>query len=143
MEFKFNEVKLIPHEMSVEFIAESKNKEIRVIMSILQLAKIWDTDKTLRKGMDFGTSELEEGCKETLELLKNFPNISIKNNSLLFDKFSVKKWQEELLIWVEDLSGWNNEGIRIYIMDDIYNSFLKDKISKVEVNSKSINFLEK
>ena len=142
MKFKFTKIKTIDNNgSSVEIIATSPIGEIKLIMSILQLAKIWQVDSELTN--DFGSSELEEKCKESLELIKTFPKITVKSKSILFDDFFLQKDKEGFLIIVEDMCGWSNEGIRIYLSDKIYDFSSNNNLKKIKIDSKSINFLEK
>jgi hypothetical protein len=143
MEFKFSEPKSIESEGSVEFVGISDIGKVKITMSVLQLAKIWGTDKKITRDMGFGSWELEEQCVETFSLIKTFPNVSVENNSLTFDSYSVHTQSNDLLIWVEDLCGWGNEGIRISMSKQIYNLLQEKKLEGVEINSDSIRFFDK
>jgi len=107
------------------------NDEISIEMSILQLAKVWSTDrrKVSKVENGFGAGELEDECEETKEEVKNFPNIEFWNKEIKFDFINITGTAKEknMHICAEDISGWSNEGIRIEMPKKIYDAELNDK----------------
>jgi hypothetical protein len=144
MKINYEKAELIEEDRTIKFVYNFKGNEITVEMSILQLAKIWGTDKGLFKNFVFGDEELEDKCVETRKLLSNFLDIKVENNKLDFNDFQLfSRSKDRSLLWVEDISGWGNEGIRIYVPIKFYDEFLKDKKIGVQVNSKFIDFIKK
>ena len=118
----------------------NKGKEIKTEISILQLAKIWETDKEVLKELRktwFGSKELESKCLQTQKLIKKFPKIPTRNNEVSFDYTSVKdniintdsqgKKEELVKIFAEDLNGWEGEGIIITLRKETYKKYFQNK----------------
>ena len=145
-------------ERTVLIIGDYNNFEIKIKMSVLQLATIWGTDKNVIKELDrgFGSEELEDRCEEVRNLIKKFPNVKVENNKLVFDSYSFidetidrdSPEKKFVSIFIEDIVGWGNEGIEIKIPKDLYCSKFEKKkyLTRVEeVNKKLIieeNFIE-
>lgn len=117
-------------------------EKINIEMSILQLAKVWGTDRKAVSKVEneFGSEELEDLCEETKEEIKNFPiefwnkeikcgyvNTTDKTN----DRDSPDMKTQIVRIYGEDLCGWDNEGILVEIPKEIYDKELKGK--KIEM----------
>lgn len=93
---------------------------VAVELSILQLAKLWQTDKKVLKLMDeqggFGSVKLEDQCKETRKLVNEFPKIKVTGESIVMNE-TVMRHDEDvfhnprLKVIGEDLVGWEREGI--------------------------------
>ena len=145
-------------ERTVLIIGDYNNFEIKIKMSVLQLAAIWGTDKNVIKELDrgFGSEELEDRCEEVRNLIKKFPNVKVEHNKLVFDSYSfidetidrASPEKKFVSIFIEDIVGWGNEGIEIKIPKDLYCSKFEKKkyLTRVEeVNKKLIieeNFIE-
>jgi hypothetical protein len=143
MKIMYAKAELIEEDRTVRFLSSFDGNEIIVEMSILQLAKIWGNDKNLFEYLVFGDEDLEDKCMETKKKLLEFPSVKVRNNKLLFQDFSLTKRKEKFLLFVEDINGWGNEGIRIYVPINFYDNFLKNKNIYIQVNSKFIDFIEK
>jgi len=110
----------------------------KIEISILQLAKIFGTDRKVGNKLSeigFGSEELEDECDETRDYVKKFPEITVWERELEFPEVSVEdeSWAERStdpeIIWIhaEDIKGWSNEGLRIDFPKKIYDSELKGK----------------
>jgi len=148
LSIEFSEMKLISTNVSdnntVRITAVCLGKEASVEMSILQLAKIFGTDTEVVEELlvnDFGTEELENKCVETKSLLSRYPDINVCGDEieLVFLKVE-EKGENSVIIYAEDIGGWNNEGIIIELPSAIYDAELKGKNSKVFASPVKIEF---
>jgi hypothetical protein len=127
--------RLLKNKTTVKIIGETTSpscygQEIKADLSILQLAKVWGTDRKIADELSstgFGSHKLEDKCTETKNLIKKFPNISLWNKKTKFDY--VKLTDSKKMIYAEDIVGWNNEGIRIKISKKIHD-YLSEKSNK-------------
>ena len=123
-------------------VASSLNygEKIIIDISILQLAKLWSTDRKIAEELElegFGSAELEEKCTETLGLLDKFPEISIWDKEIEFGEVSFlgKPNDRDLednegkivRIYAEDLVGWNGEGVEVKLKKEVYRAYFGDK----------------
>ncbi len=130
MKINFKKMSIEDDERTALIVGDYKNVEIRIKMSVLQLAKIWGVDKNVTEELDrgFGSEELEDECEEVRALIKKFPNIKVENNKLIFDGYSFidetidrDSFEKKFVsVFVEDITGWSNEGIEIKIPKEIY-----------------------
>lgn len=146
-------MKLLENQNTVKIIGDCFGHQVTMEISILQLAKIFGTDKEISQKVetDFGSTEYEDKCDETREYVKKFPEIEVWDKELEFGYVSVEdqKWVKEFRenkfqeksinpktigIYAEDIVGWDNEGIRIDFPKEIYDKELKDKKFKVFVS---------
>lgn len=151
-------MELLENQNTVKVIGDCFGHQVIMEILILQLAKIFGTDKEVLKEVenDFGSTEYEDRCDETREYVKKFPEIKVWNNKLEFDYVSVEdqkwvkesrenKFQEKLInpetigIYAEDIVGWGNEGIRIDFPRELYDKELKDKKFGVFVSPFSVD----
>ncbi len=145
MKIEFKTIKLSEDENTVFIKGYYKDKEIEIKMSILQLAKLWGTDRKITEELDrdFGSEELEYQCDETRELVSKFPNIKEENNELDFDCYSIvgstldrdNPERKFVTIFVEDIVGWDNEGIIIKFPTELYNSTFEGKRYQTNVET--------
>ena len=143
MIIEFKKMKLIEEGRSVEIIgkimeiskAPYKNKKAIITMSILQLAKIWGTDRENTSDADnnFGSEKLEDKCDKTRELVNKFPDVKFCNkeiecqdNTIISDKDN-----DKIGLLGEDISGWGNEGVLVRITKKIYDKELDGKSFKL------------
>jgi hypothetical protein len=127
MIIKFEKIGLNEEGNTVNIIGDLG---INIKMSILQLAKVWETDKSVMSKLEnnFGSNELENQCKETRDLIKKFPDIKFDEKEIKFDDISFRETKEEnIRIYAEDIVGWNNEGITIEMSKKIYDENLDRK----------------
>ncbi len=123
----FTKMELLKDNNTVKIFGDYLGHQVSIELSILQLAKIFGTDANIVKEVDFGTEEYEEKCIETREHIKNFPKMNVQNNILSLSNTQIKRVSEnKLKMYVEDIVGWDNEGIRIEFPEDIFNQELKD-----------------
>ncbi len=133
IEIKYNDMELLDDSKTVKIIGDYKQKEIIIKLSILQLAKVFNSDKDVLKELNettWGSTKLEDKCDETKDLVEKFPDVDIKNNEVKVEYISLKpksKKNSFLNIYGEDLCGWRNEGINIRFPKRFYNKELKDK----------------
>ena len=151
MEISFKEMKLDNDEITVKTTGEAFGYKIPIKLSILQLAKIFGTDREVGEeceSIGFGSQELEEKCEETKELIKKFPDIRVWNNEVKFDYTSVEEISRKsvssnpnvIQIYAEDIVGWNNEGILTDFPKELYDKELKCKKFEVSVKPFSVIF---
>lgn len=141
----------LENQNTVKIIGDCLGHHVTMNISILQLAKIFGTDKEVggELGNDFGTEEYEDKCDETREYVKKFPEINVWNKELEFNYISVENegWAkkstnpETIGIYAEDIVGWNNEGLRIDFPKEIYNQKLKEKKFRVFVSPFSVELI--
>ena len=149
MKINFKKMFMGDDERTVLIFGDYENSEIKIKMSVLQLAKIWGVDKKVLNelGEGFGSEEFEDKCEDARKLIKNFPNIKTENNRLVFESFSFidetidgdAMEKRFVSVFVEDICGWGNEGIEMKIPKDIYYSKFgrKKYLTRVEeVNKK-------
>jgi hypothetical protein len=136
IEIKFENMKLLKDERTVKIKGKYKGKRIEIILSILQLAKLWNTDKKVLEKLndpefDLGYIDLlEYECKETRKMISKFPNVNLPKNKIeipypYVDTRPTK--QHTIMISGMDLCGWDNEGIYIYFPEELYPNELKEK----------------
>jgi hypothetical protein len=141
MKILYKSMSLENNNCTVKILGDFIASEVIVKMSILQLAKIFNSDKSIIekvKGAYFGDGQLEEKCIQTMELVKKYPNINVKGEAILLNRitsFDVSRNESGKIlsktaeIFAEDLSGWSNEGIRIEMPTESYIKYLsQDKI---------------
>ena len=142
MELKENSIgKTVQIEGQIVNPSGFKDK-ILIEMSILQLAKIWNTDKKIVTKLknDFGSPELEDQCEKTKEKIRKFPNVEFLDKEIKIDdvylessvKYDNTKNNQEIKeriikIFVEDIVGWGNEGIRMDLPKEIYDKAINRK----------------
>ncbi len=141
----FKKMKLLKDQNTVKIVGDCFGHEVLIEISILQLAKIFGTDREVVQEAedDFGSKEYEDKCNETREYVQKFPEIDVWNKELEFSYVSVENegWArrstnpETIRIYAEDIVGWNNEGIRIEFPKEIFNQKLKDKKFRVFMSS--------
>ena len=154
----FKKMELLENHNTVKIVGDCFGHQVTMEISILQLAKIFGTDKEISQEVenDFGSTEYEDKCDETREYVKKFPEIKVWNNELEFGYVSVEdqKWVKEFRenkfqeksinpktigIYAEDIVGWDNEGIRIDFPKEIYDKDLKGKEFRVFVSPFSVD----
>lgn len=134
MIIKFKKINSIEYGRTVEIIGKVRgyNEEIKIEMSILQLAKVWRTDKKVVSNVenDFGSMEYEDKCEETRKKVTKFPDVKIRDRKIEMGYTSMNKLnnKDNVNIYGEDdIVGWDNEGIRIEIPKKIYDEELNGK----------------
>ncbi len=148
MKIEFRKISLKDDKRTVLIIGDYKGNSIQIRMSILQLAKLFGVDKEVMKNLIFGSEELEDRCEEVKKLIKKFPYIEVKEQQLDFERYSIidettdidSPEKEFVSVFVEDIVGWGNEGIRINIPKEIYDSKLEKKkyLTRVETINKKL-----
>lgn len=116
---------------TVKIVGECSGHKVRMEISILQLAKIFGTDREVGdecERIGFGSVELEDKCAETRELIKKFPDVKVWERKIEFTYVRASARDEKSVdIYAEDLVGWSNEGLRIDFPKEIFDSELKGK----------------
>jgi hypothetical protein len=128
----------------VQIIGICQEQEAKAELSVLQLAKIFGSDKKVISEVenDFGSVEYEDKCEEIKALIKSFPNIKTAEKEIEFDYVSIGNIKENAIeIYAEDIVGWNNEGLRIDFPFEIYDKYLQGKKFKVFMTSNKIKFI--
>ncbi len=148
MKIEFKEMKLSKDGISVEIKGKSMSsfsfgKDVDIKMSILQLAKVWGTDRSvgdeLENGEGWGSKELEEKCDETKGEIKKFPNVKFWDKEIeCYDNGGPHEREDMITVYGEDLSGWNNEGISIKMKKEVYEKEINGKKFKVILNPMTI-----
>lgn len=136
----FKRMRILKDKRTVGIIGEYRGKEIEIELSVLQLAKVFQCDKDVLKEQErygWGSRELEEKCEEIIDIIKRFPNVKIVENKIgvedisVIDNSKIKYYlntKENIVkIFGEDLSGWENEGIKIRFPADLYRQDLEGK----------------
>ena len=89
-------MRLVNYGRSVVIDGESVSpnswgEKAEIKMSILQLAKIWGTDRISVSEVEdsFGSDELEDKCDETREEVKKFPDFEFWNKEIKIEDVSV------------------------------------------------------
>jgi hypothetical protein len=131
----FKSMKLSEDERTVIIKGNCLGHNVKIEVSIIQLAKIFGTDREIADEATLNPEECEKKCKETKEYAKKFPDIAVWDKELEFREVSVEdeSWTEIsadpkiIMIYAEDICGWDNEGIRIDFPIKVYNSELKGK----------------
>ena len=158
----FEKMLLSEDQNTVKIIANCFEHRVVVELSILQLAKIFGTDKDVFETMEtsFGSTKYEERCDETRRYVQRFPEINIENNTVEFRYVSVTDQEyraenmqyqaqeasnhpETISVYAEDIVGWDNEGIRIRMPRKIYENELKGTRFGVLVRPFSIDLKTK
>jgi len=124
---KFKSMKLREDKRTVEILGDYNGKEVIIELSVLQLAKFWNTDKEVLKKLEksgWGSEELEDECKETRELVEKYPNIKVEWKPLVIkpprNGVNWNKEKDIMCAWAIDISGWKNEGIGIIFPLPLY-----------------------
>ena len=140
----FRSMRLLDDMNTVKIIGDCLGHRVTIKISVLQLAKIFGTDKEVVQevGDGFGSEEYEDRCDETREHIKRFPEIDVLRDELEFGYVSVEDetWAKRsadpqtIGIYAEDIVGWGNEGIRIDFPKEIFNHKLKGKKFRVLVS---------
>lgn len=150
MKINFKKMSVQDDERTVSINGDYKGVEIKIKMSLLQLAVIWGVDKNATEELDrgFGSEELEDKCEEVRNLIKKFPKIKVENNKLVFEDYSIidetldrdSPEKRFVSVFVEDIVGWGNEGIEIKIPKDIYYSKFEKKkyLTRIETVRKKL-----
>jgi len=137
---EFIKMKLSENRRTVLIEGICFDEKVEIEMSILEIAKIFESDaKEISDLEGFGSEEYEDRCLETQELIKKFPDIPKKENEIEFKDVTIgnvldenyKASNHKIMIYGEDLSGWNNEGIRIKFPTEIYDKYLSNKKFKI------------
>jgi hypothetical protein len=139
----FEKMKLSEDKRSVFIAGKSFGYSVTIKMSIIQLAKIFGTDREL-SGLDYDglvSGELEDNCKETREFVQKYPEIQVWDSFILFDSISVKEVENNIQIFAEDISGWDNEGIYITIPKEIFEKIVNSKILELFVDPFGIKII--
>jgi hypothetical protein len=140
MEIIFKKIKFIEDTGKVEIEGELVNsdcpiKKMLIKMSILQLAKVWSTDRERVSiaDNDFGSAFLEDKCIETRKLVKKFPKVQLWDKEIDCGEVTSHpvNYKEYLSLFAEDLCGWNNEGIEIKMSKEFYEKEVKGKRFKL------------
>lgn len=133
IEIKFKDMKVLKDGRTIRIIGECKGKEIEIELSILQLAKVWNSDKKVLEKLKyegFGSAELEYECKETVKMVSEFPNINVNLTNkieILYDRVVIRGVMPDIImVCGEDLNGWDNEGIRIKFPKELYPDELEE-----------------
>jgi hypothetical protein len=127
MKIDFKKIELSKDKNSVEITG---TQDTKIKMSILQLARIWGSDRKITDEavFHFGSEKLEMQCNETRELIKKFPNIKLEEKEIKISFVDIlTKDNKTLKIFGEDICGWNNEGIKIEMSKKIYDENLDGK----------------
>ena len=82
MKIDFKQMKLLEDNITVKIIGDYLKNKIIIKLSILQIAKIFGTDKKIIDKLDFGSIEDEYKCDETREYVKKFPNIDVLDREI-------------------------------------------------------------
>ncbi|MFA4960042.1 MAG: hypothetical protein WC548_00050 [Candidatus Pacearchaeota archaeon] len=140
IKINFKKMQILNNERTVKIFGGYKKKEIIIELSILQLAKVFQCDKEILKEQEnygWGSEELEYRCKEIREIIKKFPKVKIEKREIVARYTSVtKKIQNKeledmkdqiIIIYGEDLCGWENEGILIQFPEELYQQDLREK----------------
>jgi hypothetical protein len=141
MKIKFEKICLSEDKRSVVINGKYKRNFLKISLSILEIAKVWGTDKTIIEKVrnSFGSEEYEDGCNETREKISDFPNIKIENNLIEIDEIDLVTKDESVIKLIgEDITGWGNEGIEILIPLEAYRKLRKQNPKKMFLESKSI-----
>ena len=138
----FEKMELSEDEKSVIITGECSGREVTIELSILQLAKVFGADKGLAEEVEreFGSEELEGKCEETKNLVYGFPHISVWNTSIELTVTGEEVDGKNVIIMAEDLGGWDNQGVRIYLPIDLHSSTLKEKIYTAFISPFEITF---
>ncbi len=147
MKIEFKEMKLANDGISVEIKGKSVSanyfgEDVDVKMSVLQLAKMWGTDRNAGEACEesgWGSKELEDKCDETKNEIKKFPDVKYWNKEIECYEGGVINNEGEMVdIYGEDISGWNNEGIIMKMSKEIYDKEIGEKKFKVILNPMTI-----
>ncbi|MGD9276800.1 MAG: hypothetical protein PVJ67_06535 [Candidatus Pacearchaeota archaeon] len=134
MIIEFKKMKLNGENMQVKILGESVSsnshgEKVDISMSILQLAKVWGTDREvsdLENG--FGSWELEKQCEETKKLINKFPEVKFWDKEVeCYESKIGGKNGDNIEILGEDISGWNGEGISIEMPFEVYDKEINGK----------------
>jgi len=151
----FKEMNVIREGSTVRILGNLFGEDILVELSILQLAKVFGTDKDILGLVEksFGSEEYERECNGTRKYVRSFPDIDVFDKEIEFfgHKFLIKNSLvdenrqnnlerispfelETIGIYSEEIVGWNNEGLRIDFPKELFNRFLKDKEIRIFMN---------
>jgi len=146
----FKGMDLLKDRNTVKIIGDCFGSLVVIEISILQLAKVFGTDRNIGQeiGSNFGSKEYEDKCEETREYIKKYPNVEVWDKEIEFKDVSVdienatrkSMYPETVGIYAEDIVGWDNEAVRIYFPEKVYNQTLKDKKFKVFVSPFFVEF---
>jgi len=127
----FKKMKLSEDKRTVFIDGDCYGKEVKIKLSILQLAKVFGTDRELAQDVEhsFGSEEYEDGCIETRKYVEKFPKISVWDREIEFSGCGGenREKKEVILIWGEDMGGWDNEGVQITFPQELYDRILEGK----------------
>jgi len=146
IKIKFKEMKILENKRTTTIIGEYKKREMKIELSILQLAKAFQCDKEVLKELEnegFGSEELEDKCKEIIEIIKKFPDVKIGKNLINCGYISAREEGKIAKIFGEDLCGWNNEGIMVIFPTEVYNKELKGKKFEMILKQDSVELNKK
>ncbi len=146
-------MKLESDERTVKITGKYKANEVEITISILQLAKVFQSDKKVLKETEkegFGSTTLEDACEQTRELVKLFPKIKVKPNKVNCGKASVHETPRDryaskergniIKMYGEDLFGWSNEGIIVKVPRELYERDLKERNFNFILKHNAIEF---
>lgn len=133
----FKKMELTEDQNTVRITGDCFGHEVKIELSILQLAKIFGTDREVGYEIkdDFGSTEYEDKCEETRKYVKQFPDIHVWDTEMEFGYVSTEdeswaaksKDPRKIKIYAEDIVGWDNEGIRIDFPAEVFNKEIKGK----------------
>ncbi len=129
MKINFKDMSILENKRKVKIIGYCEGISVEIELSILQLAKVFRTDRKVLKRQEkygWGNEEFEDKCRETKKLVENYPNINILDKSIKFGQINLtqkkifydKKQKICIQIYAEDIFGWNNEGLIINFQED-------------------------
>ncbi len=139
----------------VEINCDCEGQKATVEISILQLARVYRCDKKVLEKLEeqiFGSYELEQECKEILEIIKNYPSVKINRDKIICEdvRFDVNLKERVIFnsenmtcsFYSEDLVGWNNEGILVTIPAALFKEKLDGNAFQFILNQDCIELAE-
>jgi hypothetical protein len=147
MEITFKRMTLL-EDLKVDVIGDCEGQEVHIRLSILQLAKAFGTDKEAVSKTEngHGSEQLEEACAETRTIIEKFPDVELSGNDIEFYDVDTRKanvyFDENLIVvFGEDLCGWNGEGVQVHVPLPIYERELEGKDYRMVLKARSVEFL--
>jgi hypothetical protein len=136
VEITFKEMSLSFDGRTVFIKGDFFGEVVDVKLSVLQLAKVFGSDKIIAQEAEqnFGSEELEDKCTETRDVVKNFPNIDVWTNNVELSDCWIDSSEIDkgiIRIFGENMCGWENKGILIRMSREIYGKVLGGKDFKI------------
>lgn len=138
---KIQSMEVMGDRVTARVIAEYQGQPVTAYMSLLELAKIFETDEEVVSQADnnFGSLKLERRLSEIQSVIGKYPDVTLASNQLVLEGVKSRECSDgSIKLTCEDMVGWDGEGIKVLFSRKAFSRNRLQDVSKIVISQGSI-----